>query len=67
MERGPGGEVKLIIYNLLGKEIALLVNENLAPGSYEVEWNASNFAGGVYFYKLKSEYFTNTKRMVLVK
>ena len=59
--------VKIIIYNALGKELTSLVNEKLSAGSYEVDWNASNYASGVYFYKLETEEFTNTKKMVLLK
>jgi len=72
---GQGGLVSLKIYDILGREVAALVNEELKPGSYEYEWDASNFAGGVYFYQLivsdpeTSSGFTfkQTKRMVLMK
>ena len=67
-------DVKLIIYDILGKEITTLVNEQLHPGAYEVEWDGSNYTSGVYFYKLETmpngrqaEGFSETKRMVLVK
>ncbi|RPI13137.1 MAG: T9SS C-terminal target domain-containing protein [Ignavibacteriae bacterium] len=59
--------VKIVIYDVIGKEITTLVNEQLSPGTYEVEWNASNNPSGVYFYKLHADGFTDTKRMVLVK
>ena len=59
--------VKIIIYNALGKEIATLVNEKLVAGSYEVDWNASNYPSGVYFYKLVAGDFVNVKKMVLLK
>ena len=58
---------------MLGREIASLIpplwggQEGLQPGSYEVEWNAGNYPSGVYFYKLESGAFTQSKRMVLVK
>jgi photosystem II stability/assembly factor-like uncharacterized protein len=58
---------KIIIYDLLGQEITTLVNEQLKPGSYEVDWNGSNFASGVYFYSLVTDEFVETKRMVLIK
>ncbi len=68
MERGQGGEVvRLILYDILGREVATLVNEQLKPGSYEVEWYGSDYPSGVYFYKIITESFSNTKRMVLVK
>jgi photosystem II stability/assembly factor-like uncharacterized protein len=63
--RGMG--VILFIYDVLGREVATLVNEQLKPGSYEVEWDGSNYPSGVYFYKLITESFSNTKRMVLIK
>jgi plastocyanin len=68
----PQGEsrdrfVKLVIYDQLGREIASLVNESLKPGSYESEWDATNFSSGIYFYKLTTEDFIETKRMILVK
>jgi hypothetical protein len=59
--------VKLIIYNALGREITILVNEQLNPGTYEVEWDAGNFPSGVYFYKLEVCDFVQTKKMLLVK
>ena len=55
------------IYNSIGQEIQTLVNKQLQPGSYEVEWNASNFPSGIYFYKLISGEFIETKKMFLVK
>ena len=61
------GEVRLVIYDVIGKEVATLVNEHLNAGTYESEWNASNFPSGVYFYKLVSEDFTQTKKLVLIK
>ena len=60
-------EVKLIIYDVLGREIATLVNEQLQPGTYETEWDASNYPSGVYFYKLITSDYTETRKMVLVK
>ncbi|MDQ3021789.1 MAG: T9SS type A sorting domain-containing protein [Bacteroidota bacterium] len=60
-------DVKLIIYNTLGIEVATLVNEKLSPGSYEVEFDGSNFTTGVYFYRIKAEGFLQTKKMLLIK
>ncbi len=59
--------VKIIIYDLLGREVQTLVNDILKPGTYKVAWNGSNFASGVYFYKLVSDNYVNTKKMILVK
>jgi hypothetical protein len=52
---------------MLGKEVSKLVNANLQAGSYDYNWDASAFNSGVYFYKLESEGFAETKRMLLVK
>jgi hypothetical protein len=58
---------KLIIYDILGREVATLVNEHLKPGTYEVDWDGSNYPSGVYFYRLTTEYYSETKKMVLIK
>lgn len=59
--------VKLVIYNALGEEIVVLVNEYLEIGRYSIEWNASDYPSGVYFYKLISNKFTGVKKMILIK
>lgn len=58
---------KLIIYNLLGAEVSELVSGDLQPGIYEIEWNAGEYASGIYFYKLLTNDFIETKRMILMK
>ncbi len=58
---------KLIIYNILGSEVAVLIDEKLESGNYNIEWNASNYSSGVYFYKIESGDFVQTKKMVLIK
>jgi hypothetical protein len=65
--KGEMSNIQIVIYDILGKEIAIIVNEQLKPGSYEVEWDGSNYSSGVYYYTLQSESFKETKRMVLVK
>jgi hypothetical protein len=57
----------LIVYDILGKEVETLVSELLKAGTYEVEWDASNYPSGVYYYKLTAGDYTETKKMVLVK
>ena len=57
----------LKVYDMTGKEVKSLVNENIAAGSYEVNFNASELNSGVYFYTLKTNEFTETKKMMLVK
>ena len=59
--------VSLKVYNVLGKEIATLVNEKLAPGTYEADWDGSEYPSGVYFYKMVADDFINVKKMVLLK
>jgi photosystem II stability/assembly factor-like uncharacterized protein len=59
--------VKLVVYDLLGREIETLVNQGLSAGKYKADWNAENYPSGVYFYSLLSEGFTQTRRMVLLK
>ena len=60
-------DVKLVIFDVLGQQVAELVNQGLSPGTYEVEWNAAGYPSGIYFYTLKTESFSQTKRMVLIK
>ncbi len=62
-----GSSARLVIYDAVGREIAKLVNEQLKPGSYEVVWDATNFPSGVYFYKLISGSYIQTKKLVLIK
>jgi photosystem II stability/assembly factor-like uncharacterized protein len=64
---GRGVFSKLIIYNVLGIEIATLINEHLLPGTYEVVWNAADFPSGVYFYQLQAGDYKETRRMILMK
>ena len=60
-------QIKLVVFDILGKEIATLVNEKQQPGTYEVNWNASLYPSGVYFYKLTSGDFSETKKALLIK
>lgn len=57
----------LSVYDILGYEIVVLVNQQLQPGSYEADWNAATYPSGVYFYKLEAGKYTETKKMVLIK
>jgi len=59
--------LRLVVFDELGREIAVLVNQNLSPGSYEVKWDATNLSAGVYYYRLFTENFTETKKMLLIK
>lgn len=66
-ERLREGFVSLVVYDVLGREVNTLVNENIQPGSYEVEFNGSNLPSGIYFYRLVSGDFIQTKTMMLIK
>jgi photosystem II stability/assembly factor-like uncharacterized protein len=57
----------LKIFDITGKEVATLLNEKLNAGTYTVDWNASEFPSGVYFYRLTAEGYGETKRMTLIK
>jgi hypothetical protein len=57
----------LKVFNELGEEVAVLINEELRVGTYEVEWDASALPSGVYFYQLKTENFIEAKKMILMK
>ena len=58
---------KLVIYDELGREIESLVNEQLNAGTYEVNFDGSKFSSGIYFYVMKTDGFTDAKKMILVK
>jgi hypothetical protein len=60
-------KVNIKVYNIVGKEITQLVNETRFSGEYEVTWDASNFASGIYFYTLTSGSFIATKKLILLK
>jgi hypothetical protein len=61
------GFVTLKLYSLLGRELSVLVSQNLSPGRYEVQWDAMGLASGVYFYRLQAGSFVETRKMVLMK
>jgi phosphodiesterase/alkaline phosphatase D-like protein len=58
---------KLVVYDMLGSEVAVLVDERKTPGDYEVDFNASNLSSGVYFYRLTAGNFVQTRKMLFVK
>ena len=59
--------VSLIIYNVLGEEVKILVNENLSAGTYEISWLADNNPSGVYYYRFRAGDYIETKKMLLLK
>jgi hypothetical protein len=70
---GAGGSglgarnTRLVVYDLLGREVAVLVNERKAPGSYEVPFDARGLPSGVYYYRLMAGTYVRTRAMMLVK
>ena len=61
------GHVKVMIYNMLGQKILTLVDENKTAGNYSVNFNAENLESGIYFYRLQTDNYIKSKRMVLMK
>ena len=61
------GLVTMKVYDVLGNEMTTLVNEEKPVGSYTVEFNASNYPSGIYFYSLTAGSFTATKKLILMK
>ncbi len=59
--------VRLSVFNSLGKEIAVLVNKKQLPGYYKINFNGADYPSGIYFYMLKADKFTSTKKMLLIK
>ena len=65
--QGPGVSVKVAVYDLLGREAAVLVNERKAPGTYQVSFEGSGLSSGMYIYRLTAGSFVQTRTMVLLK
>lgn len=59
--------VNLKVYDVLGKEVETIINEELNTGTFEVDWNSVNYPSGVYYYKLSAGDYSETKKMVLIK
>ncbi|HEY5123034.1 MAG TPA: M28 family peptidase [Ignavibacteria bacterium] len=59
--------VKITVYDILGKELEVLIDEQLQAGTYQTSWNASNYSSGVYFYRMQSGEFISTLKMLLIK
>lgn len=59
--------VRLVVYDQLGREVRELVNETLSPGSYEYQFTANNLPSGLYYYKLQTASYSQTNKMLLVK
>jgi len=61
------GTVRLVVYDITGRQVAELMNEYKYPGTYEAQFDGNNFASGIYFYSLETTRGTETKKMLLVK
>jgi len=59
--------VRISVFDISGREIDVILCERLGPGSYQVNWNASSFSSGVYFYKMTADNYSETKKMILIK
>lgn len=60
-------QVTLKVFDIIGSEITCLVNNNLEPGSYDIEFNASDLSNGIYFYRIQTDKYVSTKKMLLLK
>ena len=60
-------QVKLAIYDILGKEVSVLVNGKLNAGYYQIEWDGTGYASGIYFYKINAGDYWSVKKMILLK
>ena len=60
-------DVRLDVFNLLGQQVALLVNERVQSGTHSVKFDAGNLSSGIYIYRLQTERFTQTRKMLLIK
>ncbi|MBK8945257.1 MAG: T9SS type A sorting domain-containing protein [Ignavibacteriae bacterium] len=60
-------DVKLVVFDILGRKVKTLVNQKQKSGNYEIKFNAGNLASGAYFYKLEAGNFTQVKKMILLK
>ncbi|MCB9258826.1 MAG: T9SS type A sorting domain-containing protein [Ignavibacteriales bacterium] len=65
--RNDNVNVRLTVYDILGREITTLVNQKQKPGIYEINFDASKYSSGVYYYQLKVGQFIQTKKMILLK
>ena len=65
--RGEKQEVRLVVYDVLGREITTLVNKEQKPGNYEIKFDASNLTSGLYFYRLSTNVFSKTRKMIFLQ
>lgn len=60
-------DVKIIIYDILGREVKTLIDQHVKPGRYRTYWNALNNASGAYFYRLETRNFVDSKKLIFIK
>jgi hypothetical protein len=61
------GNISLRLYDVLGREVAVIISKILPAGSYTKQWNAEGLPSGIYFYRLQAGSFTDTKKLVLLR
>lgn len=61
------GLVRIQVFDIMGREISVLINETLEPGNYQVTFNAENLSSGIYYYRLSAGNFSETRKMILIK
>jgi pimeloyl-ACP methyl ester carboxylesterase len=59
--------VSMKVFDILGREVANLISEELPPGDHSIQWNASGFSSGTYFYRLQSGSYSETKKLIIIK
>lgn len=64
---GKNNGVKLKVFDIMGREVSTIVDNNLSPGIYEADWDGSKYSSGIYFYRMTVGNFTDVKKMILVK
>jgi len=67
LKLNKSGFVKLVIYDVSGKELKTLISKHLKAGVYKVDWDGSKYSSGIYFYKIFTDEFRETKKMILIK
>jgi hypothetical protein len=67
MQNAASLNIKLAVYDILGREVAILVNEQKVPGHYSLTWDASGFASGTYIYHLTAGSFSKVRKMILLR
>lgn len=61
------GDVKIVAFDITGRDVQTLVNEKLQPGTYETTFDGSQLTSGIYFYQMESDDFKQTRKLILLK